>query len=489
LGTVVYAEQTPTGNVVAKKYDISFPVAQLGNCKNISVCRQFCEDPVNLPNCVNYAKQKGFYKEEPTQQESKLTIILSDAKKTLGCDSLDSCQQVCSQEANIERCDSFAKSHSLNGGKGSDSKNDDILTVAKQVLSCDSQDACKNICIKPENQQKCSDFARQVGLRGGEMKKGPGGCTTEDSCQTFCTSPDNFSICQGYAKTNRLNFSGPGGCTTEDSCKTFCLQNPSICKTIQSSINGVPLPSRSPIQVCNQTPNCSWESTGCLCGGTVYQVKNDFCKDHPEACAQGGIPTSFPTNFPGQGQSPQIMCGRTTNCYWTGTSCQCASPTTSLPTATKAPTPTTTPSGGTGGIPANVTLSGSDGTWCYDPLGQNADGNTRMHTYYTCKDNSGDHSSYCNGNIASSPYCTGTWNGSAWSNVRCATSGGYTCSGSWGNTCSDGVCTFSSTTPTNTPAPSQSVPTPTPGNVGIGGSVKGISTPTLIQKLWNILSH
>lgn len=37
---------------------------------------------------------------------------------------------------------------------------------AKQVLGCDSAQACKDFCDNPANVQKCADFANQVDLRG-----------------------------------------------------------------------------------------------------------------------------------------------------------------------------------------------------------------------------------------------------------------------------------------------------------------------------------
>ncbi|OGE25653.1 hypothetical protein A2780_03675 [Candidatus Daviesbacteria bacterium RIFCSPHIGHO2_01_FULL_41_45] len=432
--TLVYAQ---TSTESAKKYGVTFPVVDLGNCTSVGECRVYCEDPSNRDSCLAYAKQKGFYKEDEVKKQQE--AVLGAAKSELGCGSKEECAQFCSQENNWEKCGDFAKKKKLKGGYVEDPKKVEVVQKAKEVLGCANYGECQGFCLKDENKNKCSDFAKLVGLRGGEEKRGPGGCLSENSCKLFCSNPDNFQECNrfGIATTqggvvSKSSFKGPGGCDSEESCRQYCTKNPQVC----------------------------------------YPDKNSS-STNPSTEEGKNTPANYPTSFPGKGESQEIFCLRS-GCKWINNACSCSTPT-NTPVPIKTATPTPAPSGGGGS--SNATITGSDGTWCYDPLGQNADGNTRMHTYYTCKDQSGDHSSYCSGDVASSPYCTGTWNGSSWSNVHCATSGGYTCSGSWGNACEGGTCVFksSSTSPTNTPAPAQATPTPS-GNVGIGSSVQGIQT-------------
>lgn len=331
-----------------EKYGISFPIAQLGNCQDITSCHAYCDNPLNQEACISFAKAKGFYKEDSLS--SKQQEILNQAKQELGCGTIESCKDFCQKAENIDRCSDFAQKHGLSGGKTVDLQKQQILQKAKDILGCDSPDTCKEFCSKSENLQKCSDFAKDSGLKGG-------------------------------------------------------VQSPQASSPSQNDNHETPDSTMTPSPTYAPTPN----------------------------------PVSTPT-----------------------------------------PTPTTTSQ-----QPSNVTLKGSDGSWCYDPLGQNADGNTRMHTYYTCQDASGSHSSYCQSStVTRSPYCTGTWNGSSWTSVHCD-NGGYTCSGSWGNACSNGVCIFSSSTPAPTPtsAPT-SLPTATP--VGTGTSVQGISiNANFIQKLFH----
>ena len=114
----VFAQQTP--EEVAKKYDIVFPIAELGNCANFSECRNYCEDPVNRNTCIDFAKNKGFHREENI--EVKDSQFWQRTKASLGCDSIESCKALCEQPSNFEKCSNFAKSQGLSGGHTEDPK-------------------------------------------------------------------------------------------------------------------------------------------------------------------------------------------------------------------------------------------------------------------------------------------------------------------------------------------------------------------------------
>lgn len=405
-----------TSEDAAKKYGVTFPIAELGSCGSKSECRSFCEDPINRGACIDYASAKGFYKVDEVKklQES----ALGDAKSELGCDSKQSCAQFCAVEENWEKCGEFAKKRKLSGGFVSDPQKSETINKAQEFLGCASHESCKDFCLKEENQSKCSEFAKTVGLRGGQERKGPGGCLSDSTCKLYCQDPVN-----------------------KQECAKFGYRVPLI--EIFKSESSQPQSSR--------------------------REENS------------GLPKDYsPTTFPGKGESKEIFCVRS-GCNFVNNSCSCK---------TATPTPTVTPAPSSGGVPGNASLVGSDGTWCSDPL-NGKDGNTRMHQVYSCQDQNGTHSSYCEGGTNRSWYCTGSWNGSSWSGVKCE-AGGYTCSGSWGNACEGGICVFSSggSTPTSTPAPTQIPPTPTPGNVGIGSSVQGVSAiRSVIDKIADFLQR
>jgi len=374
MGRVLAQTSSKTPEEIAKEKGITFPIAELGNCKNYSECRNFCDDSVNIDNCIAFAKKKGFYKEP--QIDSRKDEILKSAKSELGCDNPSSCQAFCSKTENHDKCEAFAKSHNLGGGQTADPSKAQIVEKAKIVLGCDSVSSCKNFCEQEINRVKCSDFAKQVGLRGGEIKSGPGGCISEETCRKFCSDSNNFEVCQkfqGSVSGNLQSFHGPGGCNSPEACKAYCEKNPQDCQVMNKSSNHQ--------EICERTPNCSWNGTTCQCSGfnsssgtssaipSTTINKADYCSQYPERCAvqspypsyspipSGFLPNqpsssyaptqnhsssvSYPTREPTNNVQPSsttqvqtvaqptydpaTQCAKTAGCFWTGSTCLCKS--------------------------------------------------------------------------------------------------------------------------------------------------------------------
>lgn len=350
----VSAQESP--EETAKKYNVTFPIAELGNCEDYSSCRTYCEDPVNSSTCIDFAKSKGFYKEEDT---GKADLLLK-AKSQLGCSSEATCREICSLEENFEKCSNFARQNNLSGGHSEDSSNAQILQKAKSILGCNSESSCREVCSKEENREKCSQFARQTGLRGGEHRSGPGGCTTEETCRAFCSDPANYQVCSGYASSQGGNFSGPGGCNSEATCRAYCEKNPESCRSFGDRGN------YNPEEMCRKTPNCAWANNSCQCGnysgsgesGQKAQEYAEFCRKNPDKCgpgqagsfespqkreeyekycrenpdkcrynsSSGGSTNPQPTG--GQGSDPQTECVKY-GCNWNGSNCDCSNKTSS----------------------------------------------------------------------------------------------------------------------------------------------------------------
>lgn len=367
----VFAQESP--EEMAKKHGVTFPIAELGGCNNYSECRTFCEDPVNYTTCVDFAKKKGFYKEDATQ--TRKDEMLEEAKKELGCTSFESCQTFCHQEENFDKCSRFAQKHGVGGGHIQQIEEKKFLEKAKEVLGCDSPSSCMNFCDKEENRQKCGEFAKQMGFRGGEEKVGPGGCNSEETCRQFCSQTSNYTICQGFSQAHGGKFSGPGGCDSEASCRAYCEKNPQEC-------GGVGNTQYNPQEMCRKTPNCSWieSENSCRCssitgypqptgdwGGSYDKERMKSECEKTSGCSwtgdwcqcqgyQGGTPypqstyypqptyhpqpTSYynyssPTgvySYPTPSYDPATECGKTPGCSWSNNQCQCQSQTTQ-PTA------------------------------------------------------------------------------------------------------------------------------------------------------------
>lgn len=263
-------------------YGVTFPIAELENCANFSECMTFCEDPVNYTACSDFAKQKGFWQEDKTL--TNIDELYRQAKEELGCDSATACLDYCQQITNFDACDVFTKKLETIGGYIEDPNQEDILAKAKEILGCDSYEACLSYCNDPANSQKCADFASETGLVGGSVPVGPGGCTTDTTCQSFCADPNNFSECSQFAPPN-TNFTGPGGCDSPSACRTHCEENPNDCRSYAPGSNGVyvtvacpPGQYHGPGGVC--TPNeKSQEAGNCVSGSKFWD--GNSCQDTP----------------------------------------------------------------------------------------------------------------------------------------------------------------------------------------------------------------
>lgn len=218
---------------VAKKYGITFPIAELGNCGSISACKSYCDNTENIDKCISFAKAKGFDKEVGAPNQD----VLSSAQSELGCNSEGSCRTICEKEENFDRCSSFAQKHNLGSPRGNPGDRK-VLNKARDLLGCDSESSCRAVCEQEANQQRCSEFASQSGLGGGIRKVGPGGCNSEASCRAFCEG--NPAECEkfggGPPAGRESNRRGPGGCNSEESCRAYCEKNPEECSK-RSALN------------------------------------------------------------------------------------------------------------------------------------------------------------------------------------------------------------------------------------------------------------
>ncbi|KKQ02049.1 MAG: hypothetical protein US11_C0001G0008 [Candidatus Roizmanbacteria bacterium GW2011_GWA2_36_23] len=274
----------------AKKYGITYPIAELGNCGDYSSCRTYCDDETHKEICIAFAKKKGFYKEDPLIQ--KKAVILAASKSELGCDSPESCKKKCEDESNFEKCTEFAKKYGLGGGQMLSDKNNNILSKAKELLDCDSPSSCKAICEREENRHKCSEFAKQTGLRGGEQMKGPGGCNSKETCQAFCSDPNNFNDCKKFGQKpdgkgdeggQAGSFKGPGGCDSKESCEKYCRENVNECR----KFGGEPKDknTNNPDKFCQENPDKCKEMRQNF-KEKQEDNRDDFCRQNPDKCKE-----------------------------------------------------------------------------------------------------------------------------------------------------------------------------------------------------------
>lgn len=467
----------------AARYGVTFPIPELGNCGDYYGCRNFCEDPVNSSTCIAYAQSKGFYKDDPVSVNKDK--ILDEARREFGCNSVESCMGYCGQPENFDKCDSFAKRNNIEGaGHVTPVPEREFIGKAKDYLGCDSASSCSNLCDSPDNREKCAQFAKVMGVRGGIEQVGPGGCASEASCKTFCTDPANYQVCSGFSNAHGGNFRGPGGCTSEESCKSYCDANPENCGGFRGTggITGQGPYPYNPAEMCSRTPSCAWAENHCQCGfygkyeDTIKQAREyrDFCKEDPTACATGGT-GGFETGKArgeferycsenpercrtyedhSRNYDPATECSRYGNCKWENNSCQCGT----NPASTGGNYGDTTPE-------AACARSGSGCYWsnnsCQCPGGSS--GGSGTYTYPTPGSGTG-------GTYDPAAEC-GRHSGCSWTGSSCNCTGSST-GGSSGGTYTYPTPTYD--TPSGTygtpsyPTPSDSYGTPSYGTPSYG---------------------
>lgn len=128
----------------AAKYNLTFPIAQLGNCSDLASCKKYCDDKKNREACTLFSKQKGLdkrtsveIKKPPLPQAS--VSIYEAAGKALGCTNEASCKEFCGNFQNWEKCGEFAKRFKM--GTAVPKPSNDPCTQLKEKMASQSATA------------------------------------------------------------------------------------------------------------------------------------------------------------------------------------------------------------------------------------------------------------------------------------------------------------------------------------------------------------
>lgn len=231
---------------------ITFPVTELGGCRDKTECKTYCEKPANMPACISFAEKHGLMSKEEAAFSRKFKDQL-DVGGPGGCRTPRDCQAYCGDITNIEECMAFAEK------QGIDDKNIQegrkilvhIRAGGKMPGGCTSKESCEPYCASADNFEECIEFAEKVGFEPeiegdlsreqvrtvmGLMKRGesPGGCKSKNECELYCNNPDHFEECIAFAEkagfmrpeevemARKTGGMGPAGCRTPRECEAYC---------------------------------------------------------------------------------------------------------------------------------------------------------------------------------------------------------------------------------------------------------------------------
>ena len=192
--------------------DISYPVAELGNCQNQVACRQYCDKPENSQACLDFAKKKNLMSDDEVKKAEK--FLAAEGQGPGGCKSKDACEAYCNNMEHMDECISFAEKAGF--------MSEEELAEAKKVQAaikrgvkppaCGSKKSCDAYCESGEHMEECITFGMESGfLQGKELedarkmlaaiKRGvkPLPCKGKEACDAYCNNSENMKECMNFA--------------------------------------------------------------------------------------------------------------------------------------------------------------------------------------------------------------------------------------------------------------------------------------------------
>ncbi|MBI2064814.1 MAG: hypothetical protein HYT62_02030 [Candidatus Yanofskybacteria bacterium] len=234
--------------------NISFPVAELGNCSSKSACKEYCDKPENTSVCLDFAEKNNLMSQAELSKAKKLAG--GGAKGPGGCRGFNECKQYCDDINHIDECVTFAEENNLMAP--------DELAEAKKIKAavgrgvkppaCKNKKECDSYCSQGDNMEECINFAEQAGFLSseelGEAKKvlkaiksgiKPPACRGKAECDVYCSEDAHFQECISFAEAagmippeelqmiKKTGGKGPGGCRGKDACDKYCESNMEVC--------------------------------------------------------------------------------------------------------------------------------------------------------------------------------------------------------------------------------------------------------------------
>ncbi|MBI4036571.1 hypothetical protein HY386_01695 [Candidatus Daviesbacteria bacterium] len=244
------------------KDDITFPVSELGGCKDEAECRAFCDKPENkMSPCFPFAKKYNLLTQEELNRAERFTQLATTGGPGW-CRSDEGCsvEVFCNDYANLDQCLDFAEENNF----ATPNKLEKARKVAagmkkKDAIAppgnCRGENECEIYCSLEGNWQECTTWMNQIGIPLElspeaqkfvdllKQGKGAGGCRTKTDCENYCADPGHSKECLDMALAvgfitkdeaelaKKYGGTGPGGCKSESDCQAFCSQpyNQRVC--------------------------------------------------------------------------------------------------------------------------------------------------------------------------------------------------------------------------------------------------------------------
>ncbi len=163
----------------ASIFDIEFPIAELGSCKDKTECKTYCAVADHEQACNDFAAKFGI--NTAKENKTKINQAVKDGGPgncAAGSDDPQSaCENYCSSQDHMRQCIEYGKSHGLMDGKKLEEAEKVVKALesgAKLPAGCTNEKSCRATCENPSDvsvMRSCFEFADKAGILPPEANR------------------------------------------------------------------------------------------------------------------------------------------------------------------------------------------------------------------------------------------------------------------------------------------------------------------------------
>lgn len=230
--------------------NVTYPIAELGRCKDQEACRVYCESKENMSACIDFASAKGMISKDEVALARKAAEKIRAGQTPGGCHDRESCSNFCQNNASsLKSCIAFAKEVGVSGDDIAEAERVSAALEKGAQLpgGCQGKMACEAYCKNTEHVDECLSFAEAAGMipaselaeakkiakyiKSGAM---PGNCKSKGECEAYCKNDAHFEECISFADkagliskeeadmARKTGGKGPGDCRSNTECEVYC---------------------------------------------------------------------------------------------------------------------------------------------------------------------------------------------------------------------------------------------------------------------------
>lgn len=144
--------------------EVSYPVAELGNCTDKAACKVYCDEPANVDACLSFAEKNNLMSKDEikTAKNFKKTGMTGPG----GCKGKDECKTYCSNPVHMDECVTFAEKNGMMSGEKLEEAKKVQAAIAKGIKppACGGKEACDAYCSSSEHVEECVKFGEAAGI-------------------------------------------------------------------------------------------------------------------------------------------------------------------------------------------------------------------------------------------------------------------------------------------------------------------------------------